>query len=421
MITIQPSLSPEVGPSNRRVKLSEEVGSGGGILSNDFAVPPMRIGKQDLTAHRAPLPALTGIRFFAAMLVVFYHSKMADVLLSHGWPFAANLIANGQLAVPLFFTLSGFILSYTYEGQIASEKGPQRFWEARVARVWPLYLFSLLCNTVVNHTTPTFLRAVATVLMLQSWHPWDKEVASSWNYVCWTLSAEAFFYLLFPWIQRVLERRSSMVQATVWVVSLTLSVYYRTAPISYKDGNILGAVPLAVIHLPVFLSGVCAGNLFLRWKAAVREQRVSRSRFLDRGPLTWAALLLSIFLLCHLSRAYTAWTAVSFAALLFGLAAEPSLVRRLLSTRLLIIGGQISYGIYLLQWPCKTAVIRVCTLLDLNSANLRFVIDCVLVILFSLLCFYGIEEPARRVLRHGFARLQRRRALSLQTHLDYGS
>ena len=373
------------------------------LVPNEARVPPLlRDGQKELTAHRSPLPALTGIRFLAAMLVVFYHSKMPEVLWRHGLWSAGYLIANGRLAVPLFFTLSGFILSYTYQGQIGQRRGPQRFWEARVARVWPLYLFSLLCSSLANHTTPPFLRGLATILMLQAWDPFDKGVAASWNFVCWTLSTEAFFYVLFPLLQRVLERRSFALQAAVLLASLTLSVHYGTANLSYVDGDTLGTIPLAAIHLPEFLAGVCAGNLFLRRSAAVRE-RGTGPILHSQGLLTWAALLASIFLLCHPNRAYTSWASVSFVALLLGLAGEASMLQRLLSTRALLIGGQISYGIYLLQWPCKAEVNRLCDHLHLWSANLRFGVDCAMLILISAGCFYGIEEPARRVIRSLFA------------------
>ncbi len=377
------------------------------LAPNDTMVaPPLQGGRKELTAHRAPLPALTGIRFFAAMLVIFYHSKMPEVLSGRGFTAAGAFIANGRLAVPLFFTLSGFILSYTYEGQIRVHKGARRFWEARFARVWPLYVFSLLCSSVANHTTPPPLRGLATLLMLQSWDPWDRGVAASWNFVCWTLSTEALFYLFFPWVQGQLERRSSRVQVAVLLVSLAVSVRYSTANLSYVDVNSLRWIPLAAIHVPEFLAGVCAGNLYLRRRAAVLLTSPSSAVLPGHSLFTWAAALGSVFLLCHPSRAYTAWASVTFVALLFGLAAERSLLRQALSTKVLLVGGQISFGIYLLQWPCKAEVNRVCNSLHLASANLRFVVDCIVLILFSALCFYGIEEPSRKFIRRGFARLQ---------------
>src|SRR6201986_260098 len=84
-----------------------------------------------LTLHRAPLPALTGIRFVAAIQVVLFHFG-AGFAQRHGAPRPiANLLTNGWSAVTLFFILSGFILSYTYFGQTDHPGGKERFWEAR--------------------------------------------------------------------------------------------------------------------------------------------------------------------------------------------------------------------------------------------------------------------------------------------------
>jgi peptidoglycan/LPS O-acetylase OafA/YrhL len=70
-----------------------------------------------------PLPALTGVRFFAAMQVTMFHFG-AGFAQRHGAPrIVENLLKNGWTAVTLFFILSGFILSYTYSGQIEKPGG----------------------------------------------------------------------------------------------------------------------------------------------------------------------------------------------------------------------------------------------------------------------------------------------------------
>src|ERR1700679_4079883 len=97
----------------------------------------------DLTAHGRSLKPLTGIRFFASFYVVVFHSRVGEVCLQHGWYAAGNFFQNGYLAVPLFFLLSGFILAYTYQGQIERRGDVRRFWEARFARIWPVYAVSL--------------------------------------------------------------------------------------------------------------------------------------------------------------------------------------------------------------------------------------------------------------------------------------
>lgn len=365
----------------------------------------MQPRRGELTAHRASLPALTGIRFFAAFYVVFYHSHLPVALEEkHLWA-AAQFIRNGLLAVPLFFILSGLILSYTYEGQIERPGGYRRFWEARFARVWPLYTVSLLLSSIFDHTTPhSISAAVATLFMVQSWNPFNMGMAASWNFVCWTLSTEAFFYLLFPPMQQWLERRRTWVLWMTFALAVTLAVAGKTGGINYTDTRGLHYVPLALVHVPEFVIGVCVGNLFLRMRSA----RPTASLLPGRGVLTMLATVACLWLLSQPLLGAAAWTALGFAVLLFCLAAEKSPLQWLLSTRLLIIGGQISFGIYLLQWPCKTAVNHLCDMLQMSSVPGRFAVDCVALMLLSAAGFYGVEEPARRLLRRLFARREQR-------------
>ena len=72
------------------------------------------------------------------------------VVLYTFWPnlnvgFLPNLAAKGYLGVELFFVLSGFILSHVYLHAFAEKRFSYRgFLWARIARVYPLHIFTLL-------------------------------------------------------------------------------------------------------------------------------------------------------------------------------------------------------------------------------------------------------------------------------------
>jgi len=66
---------------------------------------------------KAPeLPALTGIRFFAASLVFAAH-----VTYLPGMVKLPSFFDVGESGVAVFFVLSGFILTYNYAGSLAME------------------------------------------------------------------------------------------------------------------------------------------------------------------------------------------------------------------------------------------------------------------------------------------------------------
>ena len=85
------------------------------------------------------LPALTSLRFLAALHVVMFHLHALKIYEGSGWYHRTALI--GYVGVSLFYVLSGFILVYTYGGR---ELKIGKFWQARFARVYPAYLFSLV-------------------------------------------------------------------------------------------------------------------------------------------------------------------------------------------------------------------------------------------------------------------------------------
>jgi hypothetical protein len=90
--------------------------------------------------------ALTSLRFFAAFYVVLFHT----VPLVFGDRMQATLtqraISLGYVSVSFFFLLSGYILAMVYlrSGRPIDKRN---FSSARFARVYPLFLVTLLADT----------------------------------------------------------------------------------------------------------------------------------------------------------------------------------------------------------------------------------------------------------------------------------
>src|SRR5437762_8695399 len=139
---------------------------------------------------RPKLPALTTLRFFAALHVVLFHMHVIGILSGGPWWYQ-NFASIGYIGVNLFFVLSGFILVYTYASPALNVR---RFWQARFARIYPAYIVSLLASApffffaVRTLNLPFFAwskqhlvtACVLTVSLLQSWVP---SAALTWNSV----------------------------------------------------------------------------------------------------------------------------------------------------------------------------------------------------------------------------------------------
>ena len=95
--------------------------------------------------RRPQLPALTGVRIFAALHIYFFHLKQAHdagvlrfpVLSSLPGP-VANLIGRGYVSTGFFFQLSGFLAGLRLSRLIGRLKSSAwSFWKGRFLRLYP--------------------------------------------------------------------------------------------------------------------------------------------------------------------------------------------------------------------------------------------------------------------------------------------
>jgi peptidoglycan/LPS O-acetylase OafA/YrhL len=369
-----------------------------------------KTGPAQLTVHRRSLDALTGIRFLAAVYVVIYHSKFGPRLADRGHWIIANFLSNGGQAVGLFFLLSGFILAYTYRGQITDKSSYRRFWEARFARIWPVYVVSLLLISLVDGFIPKISQMLAALFMVQSWDPFDFWLAGVWNVVCWTLSCEAFFYLVFPFFQARVEKLTGRFQILVLAVlfSITISLNLTRNGVFWMETFNVQWVPIAVQRLPEFLAGVTLGNLFYWTSLHARERNNGLEPRMSGGWLTYVATFVGIVLLCHATWRWSSLIVLPWSLLIFGLAVEKTPISDLLSTRMMIFGGAISYSMYLLQTSVKDIAKWIGPRIHVHSESALSVLMFILLVLISAASYEGIEKPARDLIRSFFAKRERR-------------
>ncbi len=365
---------------------------------------------ESAAALRPQLKVLTSLRFFAAALVVLFHVQVTGTFVAGPWWYR-NFAGIGYIGVNCFFVLSGFILVYTYAG---TPMNARRFWQARFARVYPAYAFSLLV------TAPTFFYVMRTLhLPLFAWsehhlasscaltigllQAWIPQGALTWNPVCWSLSAEAFFYLIFPWLLargHALTKRGLVFGiAACAFFSLLLSVGYIVV---HPDGagminstandltwkNVLSFNP--ALRAPEFITGMLAGYLFIGGTVSPRLG----------GTLVAAGVSVLVVLVAFADRIAhplisAGFLSPAFAAIIFGLAQRPRWVR-LLEGSWLVLLGEASYSLYLLHSFVISSAFNAFPSL---SAGARVTFALAAAVGAALLCFTLIEQPARLLLR----------------------
>ncbi|WP_262506260.1 acyltransferase family protein [Streptomyces griseicoloratus] len=138
------------------------------------------------------------MRFFAALLVFCFHASYENLFADPdaGEAFATAFSKAGWMGVSFFFVLSGFLLTWS-----ARDKDTARgFWRRRLFKVYPNHLLTFAAALVLLAATGGPLTgALPNLLLIQAWIP-DSDVILSVNPVAWSLSAEAAFYLAFPFL-----------------------------------------------------------------------------------------------------------------------------------------------------------------------------------------------------------------------------
>ena len=203
------------------------------------------------------LDALTGLRWWAAFVVFFYHMRVFAPL-----PGPATAIFDyGYLGVTFFFVLSGFVLTWSARPEVPTST----FYWRRFARIWPVHIVALALAIPVFYTLSaipegSFLKPfdlgilLLSVLLLQGWSS-NPVILFSGNPAAWTLTCEAFFYALHPWISRVLVPLATRGALLFAAGTVIYAFVYRIGMVLWP-GSILGLLPLPVERLPEFVLGM---------------------------------------------------------------------------------------------------------------------------------------------------------------------
>jgi peptidoglycan/LPS O-acetylase OafA/YrhL len=186
------------------------------------------MSRTDRALDTPVLPSLTGLRWVAAFGVFAYHVRNLQYFDGRAQTVLSAVVGSGDTGVSLFFMLSGFVLAWSDrpgEDGVGPLRSALSFWRRRAARIWPLHLMAVVGAVVVGATVMPSIRTespaalVANVLLVNPWHaPWWQ----AGNPVSWSLACEAFFYLVFPFLIRLLRHAHPAVLAALAVLAAVL-------------------------------------------------------------------------------------------------------------------------------------------------------------------------------------------------------
>jgi peptidoglycan/LPS O-acetylase OafA/YrhL len=360
------------------------------------------------------LDALTGIRFLAAIMVVLYH-YWANFIPQVPPP---RLVANGFMGVSLFYVLSGFILGIVYARGENPQVDKQRFYVARFARIYPAYLLSFVIefpfvvwsiSRSSDHVKKLGIAVGTLMAHLLLVHAWWTKLDWRWNPPSWSISVEALFYLLFPFIVVIVGGR---VRRTGPLALMIVACFFITmlAPLALVSQGIgVNAEPrppvfnfvtiAPIFRIPEFLMGFILSQIYKNLESQWDQRKLQLAGRLS--TYAGVAVLVTVILLggrIPFILRHDGVADLGFAAVIFGLATSHGLAARILSIPIVVLLGEASYGVYIFQAPILEFFSPL--ILKCSGANLSFQVAslsfyCLVLISFSLFSFKYIESPIR--------------------------
>jgi peptidoglycan/LPS O-acetylase OafA/YrhL len=346
------------------------------------------------------MPALTGIRALAALLVLGMHTEQN---VPSGLDSFLPFFARGYLGVDFFFVLSGFIITHVYVATLASPKvtAVQIFLWHRFIRLYPVHvtvlaglvgIVSLASAAGFGFNNPQDWKWDDLIWQLTLLQAWGVTPTSRWNVPSWSISAEWFAYLLFPLLAPALMWvRERVIALLIAVAALAATALVFTIA-DWTLNTWVGAPALTRVF-----------GEFLCGAALCRAIALSSEHARPRGDLLAAGAFLAFIF--GASAGVADFALVAFLAVtIFGAATSKRFVKRVLGSRTFVWLGEISYSVYMVHFPVLIIIRRLWERLGFahwptTGKISAFIITLASVLALAAIVFYVVERPARTRLR----------------------
>lgn len=351
------------------------------------------------------IPPLDGVRAIAILLVLCIHSKemLAKVAGEESFLMMLPPFRGGWVGIPLFFTLSGFLIGSQVWEELKSTGDIKffRFFLKRGFRIWPLFyiLYVLFIIFPYRENVTDYL---VNAFFLSNFLGDNGPVMASWS-----LATEEQFYILLPLILKIgmsyAKKRGKGLSFKVIRLCLLILFFIPTV-IRYLVWNFylkMNDFDLATYMIHIYRpitthsEGLIAGLLLATYFVEKDFPSIKRMH-------AWLLLAAAFFigLLSFKSKVYFNFIGVSVAAgtLIWFCLQFKTFLSKFLSLPIFSFIAKCSYSMYLINWPMlyvleRSGLIRSSSL----SLNVQLVLNTLFLIIICLLIstfnYIVIEHP----------------------------
>jgi peptidoglycan/LPS O-acetylase OafA/YrhL len=312
------------------------------------------------------IPALTGVRAFAAYLVFISHfAYVFDSTFPH---IIRRFLGEFHIGVTVFFVLSGFLITFRYyRGFHLTPYWFKHYLKNRVARIYPMYLLLTIGaftyyyftndQTITKGSSHPFGVMLLNITFLRGffYRFWDTGIAQGWS-----LTVEECFYFSAPIIFLIAKKYHKL-----FLQPLLITLFGILLVLIFSHVNWYGFFGNFTFMFLFTFAGRCF-EFFVGIQLAryVLKKGIKRSNNTNFTYLGLTAIFICIFITA-LQPITQPWNAglespagiitnnyllpPAIALFFYGLLTEPTMLKRGLATPFVELLGKSSYIFYLIH------------------------------------------------------------------------
>jgi len=340
------------------------------------------------------MPEIDGLRFLAIIPVILLHFRTAFLRYNDSYDYESlsgvskiidKFILTGDVGVPVFFAISGFILSLPFANHYINngkKVNVKRYFLRRLTRLEPPYIITLILFFIIHltlHTNPLNELISSFFASLVYSHNWIFGTWSIINPVAWSLEIEVQFYILVPMLTILFAVKNRTLR------SLLLILLLMSFPLL---NYLLNIHTLSLIGFgQYFLVGIIAADIYLTHKSL----KIGKNVLDIAGALS--LILIFVFKYYKLYLFIPIVIFIVFMAAIYG-----NRFNRIFSNRLVSVIGGMCYITYLIHYSLFTGIMMIFPEISLGFGYwpdfiLYGIVIIPVVIVISALAFLVIEKP----------------------------
>jgi len=380
------------------------------------------------------IPALTGVRAFAAYLVFISH--YADVFDAIFPQIVQRFFGEFHIGVSIFFVLSGFLITFRYYNNFhLTADWFKQYLKNRVARIYPMYALLTICafgyyfitkdESITKGSSHPIALMVLNITFLRGffYRFWDTGIAQGWS-----LTVEECFYFSAPIIFLIAKKYNKF-----YLQPVVLTCFAIVMVLIFSHVNWYGFFG----NFPFVMLFTFFGRCFEFFVGVQLARIILNKGFARTNKIVYTYLGFALIFLCVLVMAFQpvprGWAAgvespagiitnnyflcIAVALFFYGLLTEATLLKKILANPFVELLGKSSYIFYLIHLGWMYTLIhnsfdwlndRVFALydkwgVDWNSpfqyATLNLIYAFILLNAIAILLFKLIEEPLNHYIR----------------------